>query len=288
MKAGPKAAVESSPLPFRPRSTGAARFAAFCQKFIRVPKGTGALAAAVAALADRSGRLCARRRPAAAHGRLDDAPGAGQVARWSPRWDCTTCSLGEEGAVVCRRGHRRAAGRDRVPHRPPAWSSWTTTSPAAVQMYKDRTGHPGAGTRQFQCLPAEPKRLEGLDYTLAILDEIGVIGRDTYEVVTLAQGKRETSTLIGIGTPGPDPHNNVLADLRALCAGQSRRPVAAWREFSRRRLRGPPRRLRALLGAGQPGAGRLSAPRRHARAAATEDTGGDVPAGEVVPVRPRH
>ena len=43
---------------------------------------------------------------------------------------------------------------------------------------------------QFQCLPAEPKRLEGLDYTLAILDEIRVIGRDTYEVMNLAQGKR--------------------------------------------------------------------------------------------------
>ena len=30
-------------LPFRPRSAGSARFAAFCQRFIRVPKGTGAL-----------------------------------------------------------------------------------------------------------------------------------------------------------------------------------------------------------------------------------------------------
>ena len=31
----------------------------------------------------------------------------------------------------------------------------------------------------LQCLPAEPKRLEGLDYKLAILDAIGVIGRDS-------------------------------------------------------------------------------------------------------------
>ena len=43
MKAGPKAAVEPSSLPFRPRSAGSARFAVFCQRFIRVPKGTGAL-----------------------------------------------------------------------------------------------------------------------------------------------------------------------------------------------------------------------------------------------------
>ena len=43
MKAGPKAAVDASALPFRPRSVGSARFEAFCEKFVRVPKGTGAL-----------------------------------------------------------------------------------------------------------------------------------------------------------------------------------------------------------------------------------------------------
>ena len=42
MKAGPKAAVDETPLPWRPRSTGSARFAAFCDKFVKVPKGTGA------------------------------------------------------------------------------------------------------------------------------------------------------------------------------------------------------------------------------------------------------
>lgn len=73
---------------------------------------------------------------------------------------------------------------------------------------------PSAGA-SFACLPAEPERLEGLDPTLAILDEIGVISRDVYDVVALAQGKRETSTLLGIGTPGSDPFNNVLADMRA-------------------------------------------------------------------------
>ena len=66
----------------------------------------------------------------------------------------------------------------------------------------------------FVCLPAEPKRLESLNFTLAILDEGGVAHRDVYEVLALAQGKRETSTLIGIGTPGPDPHDSVLSYMR--------------------------------------------------------------------------
>ena len=43
MKAGPKAAVDPSVLPFRSRSTGSLRFQSFCEKFIRVPKGQGAL-----------------------------------------------------------------------------------------------------------------------------------------------------------------------------------------------------------------------------------------------------
>ena len=42
MKAGPKAAVDDSVLLFRPRPTGSARFAKFGEKFVKVPKGTGA------------------------------------------------------------------------------------------------------------------------------------------------------------------------------------------------------------------------------------------------------
>ena len=42
MKAGPKAAVDPTPLPFRSRKKGAARFEAWASKFVKVPKGTGA------------------------------------------------------------------------------------------------------------------------------------------------------------------------------------------------------------------------------------------------------
>src|SRR5687767_13262789 len=42
MKAGPKASADTTPLPFRPRSEGAARFDAWCRKFVTVPKGQGA------------------------------------------------------------------------------------------------------------------------------------------------------------------------------------------------------------------------------------------------------
>jgi hypothetical protein len=38
MKAGPKAAVEPSPLPFRSRTVGAAQFSKFREKFVKVPR----------------------------------------------------------------------------------------------------------------------------------------------------------------------------------------------------------------------------------------------------------
>ena len=43
MRAGPKLAVDESPLPWSPWSTGSARFTAFCERFVRVPKGPAAL-----------------------------------------------------------------------------------------------------------------------------------------------------------------------------------------------------------------------------------------------------
>lgn len=42
MKAGPKSAADPSALPWRPRAQGAARFGAFCKRFVVTPKGAGA------------------------------------------------------------------------------------------------------------------------------------------------------------------------------------------------------------------------------------------------------
>jgi phage terminase large subunit-like protein len=84
----------------------------------------------------------------------------------------------------------------------------------------------------FQVLPAVPKRLEGLDFTLVILDEFGRIDREVYEVVGLASGKRESSVVIGIGTPGPDWATSVLNDMREYSKEHPDDPSLVWREFS--------------------------------------------------------
>jgi phage terminase large subunit-like protein len=230
MKAGPKAAVDPTPLPFRSRATGAARFAAFCTRFVKVPKGKGALTAL--RLRDWQRDLVAS---------VEDADPAPRTAGWMlPRGQGKSTLVaayglyklfeGGEGAVVVVVAvDERQAGivfgiARRMVELDPELSS-------RCQIFKERL-HIPARDAQFHCFPAEPKRLEGLDYTLAILDEAGVANRDSYEVLTLAQGKRDRSSLICIGTPGPDPNNQVLADLRNYAADHPEDPSLVWREFS--------------------------------------------------------
>jgi phage terminase large subunit-like protein len=230
MKAGPKAAVDPSPLPFRPRSVGAARFARFTERFILTPKGTGS-------------RKPMRLRPWQLDlvGSVLDPHPRPRLAGWMmPRGQGKSTlvaalglydlMLGEEGAsvVVAATDERQAGIVFGVASRMVELSEDLSSR---IQVFKDRLVVPERGA-SFVCLPAEPKRLEGLDPTLSILDEIGVISRDVYEVIALAQGKREESTLLGIGTPGPDPFNNVLADMRSYAAEHPDDSSFVWREFS--------------------------------------------------------
>jgi phage terminase large subunit-like protein len=216
MTAGPKKAADPSPLPWRPRVTGSAHFAAFCRKFIRVPKGTGALQPL--ALRGWQIDLC---------GTVLDADPHPRIAGWClPRGSGKSTLVaalglyellcGGEGAtvVVVAVDERQAGIVFGIARRMVELSDELASR---VQVYKDRLFIPSRGA-SFQCLPSTPAGLEGLDYTLAICDEIGVSDPLAWETLALAQGKREQSTLVGIGTPGTRP-DNVLARLREY-AGQ--------------------------------------------------------------------
>lgn len=230
MRAGPKSAPDPRPLPWRPRSTGSARFARFCQTYIRTPKGTGAL---------EPMRL--RRWQRELVGSVLDADPRPRTAGWMlPRgqgkstlvaaWGIYELFTGGEGAsvMVVAVDERQAGIVFGIARR---MVELDERLASRVQMFADRLVIP-ARDAQFLCLPAEPKRLEGRDYTLAICDEIGVMSRDTYDVMNLAQGKRESSTLVGIGTPGPDPHAGVLAVLRSYALEHPGDRSIVWREYS--------------------------------------------------------
>lgn len=50
-------------------------------------------------------------------------------------------------------------------------------------------------------LPADPAGLQGLDPTLAVIDEVGFVEQALWDAIVLAAGKRDTSHVLGIGTP---------------------------------------------------------------------------------------
>jgi phage terminase large subunit-like protein len=102
---------------------------------------------------------------------------------------------------------------------------------ARILPYADRLEVPIRGAT-FQVLPAVPKRLEGLDYTLAIVDEAGRVDQEVYEVVSLAGGKQKASVVLAIGTPGPELENTVLGRLRAYSIDHPDDQLVVWREHS--------------------------------------------------------
>jgi phage terminase large subunit-like protein len=100
-----------------------------------------------------------------------------------------------------------------------------------IQLYHDHMAVPARGSA-FHTLPAVPKRLEGLDYTLALVDEAGRVDQEVYEVVALAQGKQKAATVLAIGTPGPELDETVLGRLRSYALDNPADPLVVWREHS--------------------------------------------------------
>jgi phage terminase large subunit-like protein len=100
-----------------------------------------------------------------------------------------------------------------------------------VQLYHDHMAVPARGS-SFYILPAIGKRLEGLDYTLALVDEAGRVDQEVFEVVTLATGKQKASVVLAIGTPGPELEQTVLGRLRTYALDHPGDPLVVWREHS--------------------------------------------------------
>ncbi|MCV7300661.1 terminase [Mycobacterium barrassiae] len=230
MKAGPKAAVDPTPLPWRPRSVGSARFATFCEKFVKVPSGTGALTPMRLRLWQRDlvgSVLDADPRPRTAGWMLPRGQGKSSLMA---AWGLYELFEGGEAATIAvvATDERQAGIVFGVARR---MVELDRELARRVQVFKERLVIPARGA-EFHVLPAEAKRLEGLNYTLAVLDEAGVANRDSYEVLTLGQGKRKRSTLVCLGTPGPNLDDQVLLDLRASAAEHPEDKSLVFREYS--------------------------------------------------------
>jgi phage terminase large subunit-like protein len=137
---------------------------------------------------------------------------------------------GPEGAqvVVCATDERQAALTFRIAVR---MVELHPELEQRVQLYHDHMTVPARGS-SFQVLPAVAKRLEGLDYTLALVDEAGRVDQEVFEVVSLATGKQRSSVVLAIGTPGPELEETVLGRLRTYALDHPADPLVVWREHS--------------------------------------------------------
>jgi phage terminase large subunit-like protein len=200
MKAGPKGQITAAPLDLRrlPKR-GGSRAIAFIERYVTVPKGTGA-------------RRRLRLRPwqrEIVHGLLDEPrPRQGLVSIPAGNGKSTlAAALGlyglladrVEGAqVICVASDERQAriilntARRMVELDPALYDR--------VQVFKDHLLEPHTDSTLF-ALPADPGALQGWDPSLVIVDELHVVTDDTFEAMAARAGKREASLLLAISTP---------------------------------------------------------------------------------------
>jgi phage terminase large subunit-like protein len=209
---GPKAPLTAPPLDLRrlPRR-GGSRAIAFVERYVTLPKGTGA-------------RRRMHLRPwqkQIVHGLLDEPrPRQGLVSVPAGNGKSTlAAALGlyglladrTEGAqVICVASDERQAriilntARRMVELDPALY--------ARVQIYKDHLSEPHTDSTLF-ALPADPGALQGWDPSLAIVDELHVVTDDVFEAMSARAGKRDRSLLLAISTPPPIGSDGVMRRL---------------------------------------------------------------------------
>jgi phage terminase large subunit-like protein len=200
VKAGPKGVLSAPPLDLRrlPKR-GGARCIAFCERYIVVPKGTGA-------------RRRLKLRPwqrEIVGGVLDEPrPRQGLVSIPAGNGKSTLAAaiglyglLGDrvEGAqvLVVASDERQARIIFNTARR---MVELDQDLAARVHIYADRLHEPRTDST-FMALPADPGSLQGWDPSMALVDELHVVTDDTFEAVAARAGKRDRSLLLAISTP---------------------------------------------------------------------------------------
>jgi phage terminase large subunit-like protein len=212
MRAGPKGQVTAPPLDLRrlPRR-GGARAIAFIERYVTVPKGTGA-----------KHRL--KLRPwqrAIVRGVLDEPrPRQALVAIPAGNGKSTLAAAiglygllgdGVEGAqvLVVASDERQARIIFRTAKR---MVELDRDLSARVQVFADHLLEPRTDSI-FMALPADAGSLQGWDPSMALVDELHVVTEDTFEAMAARAGKRDRSLLLAISTPPKAGDDGVMRRL---------------------------------------------------------------------------
>lgn len=231
MRSGNKGKLENGdvPLPFRPTSeVESERFVKFCEKFVRVPKGTNAKGVfrprewqmdIVRDVLDAGARTVGEMLPrGSGKTTLNAAIALYVFFTWGEGANVDIFAVDERQAGLAFSAAKRIV-------------ELSEDLSSRCYVYADKLVIPLTDST-FQVMPASPAAAEGRDSVLTIVDEAGVVNRDLYEVVALAAGKRERSVLVAIGTPGPKLDDQVLLSLREQHQEHPEDTSLRWREYS--------------------------------------------------------
>ena len=185
-------------MPWTPRSRGAEQLRLFCEKFLKVPRGKGALGPLRLRpwQVDLAETLYAEETATAVWVLPRGNGKSGMAAAIGLHHVLMSGIEGARCAVIAqddRSAKRLLSSAVRMVELDEDLAS-------RCVVYRDRIVVPGTGS-EFLALPAEAHRVEGEDLTLAILDEVGFMPTDTFEAAYLSTGKREGSKVLCIGTP---------------------------------------------------------------------------------------
>lgn len=225
---GPKAPVDSSPLPFDLTGDDVADFEKFCSEFVRLERGTqmvlqpfqreivemlwGGVRPKLSALSIGRGN---------AKSTLCSAICLFLIFTRS-EWIVEIYAVDESQSSII--GQMAA----NIVSRHPELES-------RCQVFKD---HLVVGSSELWWLPATPASAEGHLADFAVIDEAGRVSRDLYEVVAQSNSKKPWAQLFLIGTPGPDPENVLATYREQALAGDD--PHQAYMEFSANEWRDHP------------------------------------------------
>lgn len=231
VRSGNKGKLENGdvPLPFRPTSeVESERFVKFCEKFVRVPKGTNAKGVfrprewqmdIVRDVLDAGARTVGEMLPrGSGKTTLNAAIALYVFFTWGEGANVDIFAVDERQAGLAFSAAKRIV-------------ELSEDLSSRCYVYADKLVIPLTDST-FQVMPASPAAAEGRDSVLTIVDEAGVVNRDLYEVVALAAGKRERSVLVAIGTPGPKLDDQVLLSLREQHQEHPEDTSLRWREYS--------------------------------------------------------
>lgn len=92
--------------------------------------------------------------------------------------------------------------------------------------------NPACGSGTMFPIANDPDGLQGLDPTLAVVDEIGFQPLESWTAMVLASGKRARSLVVGVGTPGLERDQNALWHLRSAYLDGRTPPGFSFTEYA--------------------------------------------------------